>query len=97
MTIPSLPPFFDMKYTTEEGKLTATSKLFNDNVFSSLNQVVNSVNTNINGNWGLAPTKSTAEISDLLASAPLGAFWYNSTISKLQVKTSAGLQTITST
>lgn len=97
MTTPNLPPFYNMPYTDEKGYLTPTSKLFNDDVFQVLNSLINFVNVGLNSDWAVIPNKTTAQITTLLPNAPLGAMWFNTDTSKLQVKTATGIvQTITS-
>lgn len=82
--IPSLPPFFNMNYTDEKGNLTVNAQLYNDLTYQILNQVVEYFNTGLQ-----LPRKTAAEITvyrdDL--NIPLGTFWYNTDINKLQVKT----------
>jgi hypothetical protein len=106
MSIPTLPPFFDMYYTEKNGKLTADGYLYNDQMFQALNLavillngLVNSaiINNTIVNNGVQFPQKTTAEITALEPNATDGTVWFNTDLSKLQVKTAAGvIETITS-
>jgi|SRR5579872_2226335 len=92
----SLPPFFDFVYTNKDGSLTPNAKLYNDLTFQYLNQ---------NFTFGMQiPNQTTAQINvyknDI--NIPVGTIWFNTNLSKLQVKTVAGMgsgtiETITST
>jgi hypothetical protein len=93
--IPSLPPFFNMRYTDEKGDLTVNAQLYNDLMYQVLNEVVEYFNTGLQ-----LPRKTTADITVYLndINIPVGTLWFNSSISKLQFKTGAGtLETVTST
>jgi len=109
MTIPSTPVFYDMKYVDKNGKLTTESHLYNDDLFQTLNVVVNLLNQviytfiasggNVTNNGMVAVNKTTTQINDLASetSTPVGTFWFDTTISKLKVLTAPGVvQTITS-
>lgn len=106
MTIPALPVFFDMYYTEKDGKLTADSYLYNDQMFQSLNLAVtllNSlvssaiINNSLVNNGVVFPQKTTTQITALEPNAKDGTVWFNTTLAKLQVKTAAGvIETITS-
>lgn len=48
-----------------------------------------------NNGWTV-PNLSTADITSVEPSMPLGTIWYNTNLNKLQVKTSGGVETITS-
>jgi len=87
-TTVTVPPFYNMKFTNEDGTLTSEAKLYND----LLNQVV----TN-NFNQSLTPPGATT--SQITAyndsvNVGLGAIWYNTDMDVLQVKTAAGIKTI---
>jgi len=88
MTIPNLPPFFNMIYTKENGELTPNAQLYNDLMYQVLNELLNSFNNNFD-NGLQVPNKTTAEITvyrdDQIT--PLGTTWYNTNLNKLQVKT----------
>lgn len=93
--IPSLPPFFNMRYTDEKGDLTVNAQLYNDLMYQVLNEVVEYFNTGLQ-----LPRKTTADITVYLndINIPVGTLWFNSSIGKLQFKTGAGtLETVTST
>lgn len=93
--IPSLPPFFNMRYTDEKGDLTVNAQLYNDLMYQVLNEVVEYFNTGLQ-----LPRKTTADITVYLndINIPVGTLWFNSSINKLQFKTGAGtLETVTST
>jgi hypothetical protein len=107
MTIPTLPPFFDMYYTEKNGKLTADGYLYNDQMFQALNlavillnDLVNSaiINGNIINNGVQFPQFTTVQITALEPNSANGTVWFNTTLAKLQVKTASGVvETITST
>lgn len=42
--IQSLPPFFDMNYTDNKGKMTNDSYMYNDQTFQALNLLINMFN-----------------------------------------------------
>lgn len=106
MTIPTLPAFYDMHYTKEDGMLTAEAQLYNDQTFQSLNlaiillnDLVNSaiINNTIVNNGVQFPQKTTVEITALEPDAANGTVWFNTNLAKLQVKTASGvIETITS-
>jgi hypothetical protein len=111
MSIPTLPAFFDMYYTKQDGKLAPDGYLYNDQMFQALNLAVFILNTMVTTevmnsgsnqntivNQGVKfPHYSTAEITALESNAETGTVWFNTTLSKLQVKTANGIvQTITS-
>ena len=92
MSIPSLPPFYAMVYTDANGNLTPESNAYNDQLWQSLNVVVEYFNDGVT-----FPSKTTAEITALEPSAENGTVWFNTSLAKLQVKTAAGtVETITS-
>lgn len=112
MTIPSLPPFYDMYYTKSDGRLLPDAYLYNDQLWQALNIAVTLLNTLVtstitssNGvpnqiinNGVVMPSKTAAEITALQPNAALGTLWFNTDLAKLQVKTAAGvIETITST
>jgi hypothetical protein len=93
--IPSLPPFFNMRYTDENGDLTVNAQLYNDLTYQVLTQVVDYFNTGLQ-----LPRKTTAEITVYLndINIPLGTLWFNTDLVKLQFKSApATVQTVTST
>lgn len=93
MSIPLLPPFYDMKYTDPDGYMTSESHFYNDQIWQSQNQIIGFFNNGIP-----FPIKTTAQITDLEPTSQLGTVWFNSDLLKLQVKVSSGtIQTITST
>lgn len=87
MSVPSLPPFYDMPYTDEKGMLSSSAHLYNDQLWQSLNAVVNFFNNGIQ-----FPQKTTAEITVYRDddTVPTGTTWYNTNLNKLQVKTALG-------
>lgn len=101
MSLPDLPVFYDMTYTTKDGKLTSEASLYNDNLWQTLNELVRQVN---NG-WQF-PRKTPAEIEAyrLDDTVPEGATWYNINTDKLNFKMIVGtnppvssIQAVTST
>lgn len=109
MSIPTLPPFFDMNYTTKDGRLTSDAYLYNDQTFQVLNLVVTLLNSFVSSaiinntivNNGITPPSfTTAQITAFGADStiPNGTMWFNTTLAKLQVKTAPSvIETITST
>lgn len=87
LPIPHLPPFYDMGYTNEKGNLTPEALLFNDQMWKTLNQIVEMFNDGIQN-----PNKTTAEITVLRDNdaVPVGTVWFNTSLAKLQVKTALG-------
>lgn len=109
MSVPKLPPFYNMNYTDRDGNLTDESLSFNDQTWQSLNAmlsmfnqfVLSSFDANANFTFqGLTfPTFTNAEIATFGADTdvPNGTVWFSSTDSKLKVKTAAStIETITS-
>ena len=106
MSIPTLPVFYNMPYTQQNGALTAEAYLYNDQTFQVLNlavillnDLVNSaiINNTIVNNGVQFPQKTTAEITALEPNAVNGTVWFNTNLAKLQVKTASGvIETITS-
>ena len=93
MTIANLPPFYFFKYVDEKGDMTGDAHLFNDQMWQSLNNVINYFNNGIT-----FPSYTTAQIIALEPSSSVGTVWFNSSLAKLQLKTATGvIQTITST
>lgn len=107
MAIPSLPVFFDMVYTKQDGHLATDGYLYNDQMFRALNALVilvNSISTttvdgaNVTINGLNPPPKTTAQITALLPTVGNGTVFYNSDLKKLQFKADTGvIETITST
>lgn len=107
MTIPSIPPFYDMPYTdpVSDGRLTSESYLYNDQLWQSLNIAVELLNTLITStittsggvpnqiinNGVVFPPKTSAEIATLEPDASVGTVWFNTDLAKLQVKTATGV------
>lgn len=104
MATPPIPRFYDMPFTQEgkltpqdKIKLTGQAKIYNDNLSTSLNSLHKLTNTYISNDGISFPNKTTAEITSLQPAAALGTIWFNTTISKLQVKTAPGIvETISS-
>jgi hypothetical protein len=107
MSLPMLPPFFDMIYTKSDGKLAVDGYLYNDQMFQVLNLAINLINTMVSSsisnntivNNGLTPPAfTTTQITALQPNSAIGTVWFNTTLAKLQVKTATGVvETITST
>lgn len=94
MSVPSLPPFYDMPYVNENGTLTSDAQFYNDQMFQTLDIVVEFFNEGVQ-----IAQKTTAQITTLGSdtTVPLGTIWYDTDINKLKVKTGAGtIETITS-
>lgn len=97
MTITALPVFYDMPYTTEEGKLTTEAHLHNDQTYQVLSTMLTLTNTTVASNVDtnnnvtnqgiIFPSYTNAQIIGMTLSAKIGTVWFNTTISKLQVKT----------
>jgi len=112
MSIPTLPAFFDMYFTTQDGRLAPDGYLYNDQMFQALNIAVfllndivqsivlndGTVNNGTVINQGVRiPNKTTVEITTLEPDVGIGTVWFNTNLAKLQVKTAAGIiETITS-
>lgn len=92
MTIPSLPPFYKMNVSEKKGEMTTEYQLYNDQLWQSLNTVINYFQNGV-----VMPSKTTAEITALEPKSAIGTVWFNTTLAKLQVKTASGtIETITS-
>ena len=63
---------------------------YNIELNDTLQQLLNSTG------WVL-PSLTTAEVSTLGSSIPIGGQWYNTTTDKMQIMTTGGVETITST
>lgn len=48
-----------------------------------------------NNGWTV-PNLTTAQITAVQSQMPVGTLWFNTSVDKLQVKTSGGIETITS-
>lgn len=86
MTVPNLPPFYNMNYTDKDGNLTDESLNYQDQTFQTLNEVVNRVNDG----WQF-PSYTNAEITAFGADTDVavGTVWFSTDDSKLKVKTAA--------
>lgn len=92
MTVASLPPYYKMKAADEKGEISTEFNLYNDQLWQTLNQIVEFFNNGVP-----APNFKTSEISALEPEAGIGTIWFNTDLAKLQVKTAAGtVETITS-
>lgn len=94
MTVPKLPPFYNMAYTDEKGNLTDEALTHNDQTFQTMNQVVDRVNDG----W-VFPSYNNTDITAFGTdtSVALGTVWYSTDDNKLKVKTGAGtIETIQS-
>ena len=104
MTIPSLPVFFDMIFTKEDGRLSSDGCLYNEQMFQSLNALLYLINNlsstditsgSVTINGFNPPAKTTAEITTLAAlsndTIPLGTIWYDSDVNKLKLKVAVGV------
>lgn len=72
---------------------TFIKNLSQENYHEQLNQTLQ--NGLSNQGWTF-PNLSSAQITEAAVSMPLGTVWYNTTINKLVVKTSSGIETISS-
>ena len=98
MTIEALPEFIDMQISENNGDLTPDALLFFDNAFQTLTEVIDLVNTYVTVDGLTAPSKTSAQITALEPDAAVGTIWFNTDLSKLQVKTATStVETITST
>lgn len=82
--IPRLPPFHDMKYVEKNGYLGSQSKSYNDNMWQTLNIIVDYFRNGL-----LFPVYTDTEITAFKNndSIPVGTVWYNTTTDKLNLKT----------
>jgi hypothetical protein len=99
MTVSELPAFYDMPYTTKDGDLTSESHLYNDQMFQTLNDVVNAINALVSSlkqadgtlkiNGLNPPSYTTAEIAAIAADTdnpvPVGTIWFDTDLKKLKV------------
>lgn len=98
MTIEALPEFIDMQISENNGDLTPDALLFFDNAFQTLTEVIDLLNTYVTVDGLTAPSKTSAQITALEPDAAVGTIWFNTDLSKLQVKTATStVETITST
>lgn len=107
MAIQSLPTFFDMIYTKNDGHLAPDGMHYNDQMFQALNalvilvngltsSIINAGSVTINGIN--PPPKTTAQIAALQPDVPIGTLFFNTDLKKMQLKTDTGvIETITST
>lgn len=105
--IASLPPFNDFPLVDKDGKMTTDSLMYNDQLWQSLNIVVVLLNglvaSNVTQDGAITnqgvtlPSYTTSEIIALEPNVDNGTIWFNTSLSKLQVKTSTGtIETIQS-
>ena len=97
MSVPSLPPFYEMLFTDPDGYMTSDALYYMDQSFQTLNEVVEFFNKGVE-----MPQYTAADIATIAAetTVPLGTMWYDTTNNKLVVKTSNSspyIETITST
>lgn len=108
MSLPILPPFYQMKIANPDGMMTSEAILFNDEQSQTLVKAIDLINmiaTSFISNTGtvsynglIAPSATTAEITGFAGSAKLGTIWFNTDSAKLNVLTAVGtVETITST
>lgn len=108
MTLPILPPFYQMKISNPDGMMTSEAILFNDEQSQTLVKAIDLLNliaTTFISNTGavaynglIVPSFTTAEITSFASSAPLGTIWFNTDSAKLNVLTAVGVvETVTST
>lgn len=112
MSLPPLPPFYNMQWSDKNGNLSTEAMLYNDEQSQTLVRAITLLNETINSrvvtdgsapsgtivNDGvIIPSKTTAQITALQPDAALGTMWFDTDIAKLKVKTAAGVvETITS-
>jgi len=101
-TVEALPTFYNMTYTDKDGNMTADSLFYNDEMFQTLNTLVDGFNVvgDMFNNGLQVPNKTTVEITAFGADTgvPLGTIWFNTITAKLNVKTAAStIEEITST
>ena len=82
--INSLPPFTNMRYVESSGYMTNDSRSYNDNMWQTLNQIVEFFRLGVQ-----YPQYTTTEIDGfrLDDTVPVGTVWYNITSKKLNLKT----------
>jgi hypothetical protein len=107
MSLPILPPFYQMKVANPDGMMASEAILFNDEQSQTLVKAIDLINklatSNISNtgsvsyNGLVAPSKTAAEITILAADAELGTIWFNTDSAKLNVLTAVGtVEVITS-
>ena len=84
--VPVLPVFYDMAITQEGKRMSNEAMLYNDNLWQSLNALVELVNTFISYNGISVPQFTTAEITALAVTAPNGTFWYDTDTNQIKAK-----------
>ena len=84
MSVNTLPVFYNMSYTVKDGMLTSEALSYNDQLWQSLNQVVDQANNGVQ-----LPQKTTAEITAYRddTDIPIGTMWFNTTTAFVEVKT----------
>jgi hypothetical protein len=108
MSLPILPPFYQMKIANPDGSMTSEAILFNDEQSQTLVKAIDLINmiaTSLISNTGsvsynglVPPSYTAAEITALAVDAELGTIWFNTDSAKLNVLTAPGVvETITST
>ena len=86
----NIPTFINVKYTEENGYLTPAFQFYNDQLNQALANAIGS-------NGYTISQLTTAEITQVEPSAPLGTVWFDMNAAKLKVKTADGVvETITS-
>ncbi len=85
--VPNLPPFFNMKWTEENGELTTSALLYNDQLWQALNLAVQILNQSTNQGMQ-TPWITTLQIQDARndLNVPVGTMWFNTDQKKLQFK-----------
>ena len=100
-TVEALPTFYNMTYTDKDGNMTADSLFYNDEMFQTLNTLVDGFNVvgDMFNNGLQVPNKTNIEIGVYGGdpNVPDGTIWFSTNDMKLKVKTAAGtIETITS-
>lgn len=99
---PKLPAFYNMPWARTDGRMHTEAQLYNDQMFQTMDQLVGYMNVNLTPAGYYVPQATTAIITGYRDdnNVPVGAIWFNTNLSKLQVKTALGspgtIETITS-
>jgi hypothetical protein len=80
----NIPVFQNVLFVQADGYLTASMQIYFDDLIQTLNEGL------ADSGWE-APINTTAQIAAAEPNKPIGTFWFNSNLAKLQVKTAPGV------